>query len=293
MTDNLILWFLSTDREILTRIAVSLLIFASSFFLNRLLNHFLYRWQKRLVNRLSKKNAAAVSSVETKVITARRMIAVTIYFLAFVLFLMQFQAVKNLGAGLLASAGVAGIVIGLAAQTTLSNLVAGVSVSFAQPIRLNDAVIFNDDWGVVEEISLMHTIIRTWDNRRIMVPNSILVNSVIENWTIKDPSLVGKVMLYVDYTCDVEKVKFWVKEIVEQSQYSDSDKIAVVQIVDFTEKTMVLRILCKASDPPKAFQLRCEIREKIIKKFRQAGMPLPVVRIKKPEGLSGKPQDAF
>jgi small-conductance mechanosensitive channel len=106
-----------------------------------------------------------------------------------------------------------------------------------------------------------------------------LANEVIENWTIKDPSLLGPVMVYVDYTCDVDKVKKWVKEIVDSSLYSSKEKLAVVQVVDFTEKSMVLRILGKGDDAANTWNLRCEIREKLIRRFKDEGMPLPQMRI--------------
>lgn len=180
----------------------------------------------------------------------------------------------------MASAGLAGIVIGLAAQNTISNIIAGATISFSQPVRLNDAVIFENDFGWIEDIRLMHTMIRTWDNRRIVVPNNVLVNRVIQNWTIKDPSLLGIVTMYVDYTCDVDKVKKWIKEIVDSSLYSTVEKVAVLQVVDFTEKSMVLRILAKGPDAPNTWNLRCEIREKLIQRFKQEGLPLPQIRIK-------------
>lgn len=179
----------------------------------------------------------------------------------------------------MASAGVVGVVIGLAGQSTLSNIFAGVCISFSQPVRLNDAVIFRNEFGWVEEISLMHTTIRTWDNRRIVIPNNLMANEVIENWTIRDPSLLGVVMLYVDYACDTEKIRRWCKDIVEKSSYASAEKLSILQVVDFTEKSMVLRILVKASDAPRAWELRCEVREKLMKRFKEENLPLPVIRI--------------
>ena len=217
--------------------------------------------------------------METQMTVVRRLLIAGIYFFAFVLMLLQFDAARSIGAGLLASAGLAGIIIGMAAQSTFSNVVAGVVIAFSQPVRLNDAVIFEGDFGWIEEISLMHTIIRTWDNRRIVVPNGVLANKVIQNWSMKDPSLLGIVMLYVDYYCDVDKVRNWVSEIVKSSQYWSQDAEPGIQVVDFTEKTMVLRVLAKAQDAPSTWNLRCEIREKLIKKFREAKLPLPLIRI--------------
>ncbi|MFC2149657.1 mechanosensitive ion channel family protein, partial [Candidatus Auribacterota bacterium] len=110
-------------------------------------------------------------------------------------------------------------------------------------------------------------------------PNSVMVNKVIQNWTIKDPSLLGVVMLYVDYMCDVDRIRAWVKEIINKCEYSTDEKISAVQVVDFTEKTMQLRVLGKAKDAPTTWNLRCDIREKLINKFREENLPLPTIRI--------------
>ncbi|MBD3271150.1 MAG: mechanosensitive ion channel [Elusimicrobia bacterium] len=284
MIDSIIKTVSSINHEIIAKSISTLAIVAAVIIAVKLLNRFLYRWQKRIVDRLERRQFEAISSVETKITISRKIFNMGIYFFGLVILLMQFEAVRNIGAGLLASAGVAGLVIGMAAQNTLSNIIAGISISFAQPVRLNDAVIFENDWGTIEEISLMHTIIRTWDNRRIVVPNNVLSNRVVQNWTIKDPSLLGVVMLYVDYTCDINTIKKWLKEIIDQSTYSTDERVAVVQVVDFTEKTMVVRILGKGPDSPSTWNLRCEIREKLIGKFREAGLPLPLIRIQKQEG---------
>ena len=121
-----------------------------------------------------------------------------------------------------------------------------------------------------------------------MIPNNVLINKVIQNWTIKDPSLLGIIMMYVDYTCDVDKIKEWVKEIVDNSQNSTDERVAVVHVTDFTEKSMLLRILTKGPDAGKTWDLRCELREKLIKKFRDEGLPLPQIRIKKENCTDGK-----
>ncbi|MFA5093122.1 MAG: mechanosensitive ion channel domain-containing protein [Candidatus Omnitrophota bacterium] len=267
------------------KILMSFIIVFIAVVLTKLAAVSLYHLQKRVIARFKKAGMVGASAVETKITIIRRIIETGIYLFAFVIFLQQFEAMRHIGTALLASAGIAGVVIGLAAQNTLSNIIGGICISFSQPVRLDDAVIFRNDWGWVEEIALMHTIIRTWDNRRIVVPNNIMVNEVIENWTIKDPSLIGTVMMYVDYTCDIEKIKVWAKEIVEVSKNSTAERLAVVQVVDFTEKTMVLRILCKAADSAKAWDLRCELREKLIQKFKETNLPLPQIRLAKDKTL--------
>lgn len=268
-----------TGYQAFPKVMISLGIALVAVILTKIVAVSLYHFQKKIVDKFKKSGMTGISSIETRMTIIRRMAETGIYLFAFLIFLQQFQAVRHIGTALLASAGVAGIIIGMAAQNTLSNIIGGICVSFSQPVRLDDAVNFRDNFGWIEEIALMHTIIRTWDNRRIVVPNSILVNEVVENWTIKDPSLLGTVMMYADYACDVDKVKGWVREIVDASRDSTAEKVAVTQVVDFTEKSVVIRILCKAPDAPSVWNLRCEIREKLMQKFRQEGLPLPQIRI--------------
>lgn len=267
------------------KIWTSFIILLVAVVLTKIVALLFLRLQKKIITGFKKAGIAEASAIETKITVIRRIIETGIYLFAFVVFLQQFQAVRHVGTAVLASAGVAGIVIGMAAQNTLSNIIGGICISFSQPVRLDDAVIFKNDFGWVEEIALMHTIIRTWDNRRIVVPNNVLVNEVIENWTIRDRSLLGTVMMYVDYACDVEKVRGWVRDIVAVSPHTTPEKVAVVQVVDFTERSMQLRILCKAADAAKAWDLRCEIRENLIRKFKEEGSPLPQIRIARDKAL--------
>lgn len=261
------------------KVIISVIIIIVAFGIVKLIHFFIRRWHKTIVSASEDLTKESASQVETRFDMLCRIVYVIIYFIAIVIILFQIPAVRSVATTLLATAGVMGIIAGLAAQTTLSNLIAGISIAFSQPVRLGDAVIYNDDWGWIEEITLMHTVIRTWDNRRLIVPNSMLNNTVLQNWTIKDEWLLGVVMIYVDYLCDVEQVRTWAKEIIEASTYSTPEKVAVLQVVDFTEKTMVLRILGKSWDASNTWNLRCEIREKLIKKFHQAGLPLPEIRI--------------
>lgn len=267
------------DTEMMAKIIGSVVILAAAFIFATVLNIFIRRSRQKFVEMLQERGMEKTSGLETQLTVIRRLLIAGIYFFALVFILLQFDAARSIGAGLLASAGVAGLIIGMAAQSTFSNVVAGIVIAFSQPVRLNDAVIFEGDFGWIEEISLMHTIIKTWDNRRIVVPNGVLANRVIQNWTMKDPSLLGVVMLYVDYNCDVGRVRQWVGEIAKTSPNWSGDSEPGIQVVDFTEKTMVLRVLAKGKDAPSTWNLRCEIREELIKKFREAKLPLPRIRI--------------
>jgi len=269
MTLNPVIW---------NKIITTLVIFVVAAVVVMVFNIIVGRWKDRIV-RLLENQGVDKAAVITQVRIIRRLAAVGIFSLALIFAFLQFDGLRSLGAGLLASAGVAGIVIGMAAQSTFSNVVAGVVISFSQPVRLNDAVIFEGDFGWIEEISLMHTVIRTWDNRRIVIPNGVLANRVIQNWTMKDASLLGTVMLYVDYYCDVDLVRKWVMEIVKASKHWDGSSEPGIQVVDFTEKSMVLRAIAKGNDAPTTWNLRCELREKLIKKFKEAKLPLPRFRV--------------
>jgi small-conductance mechanosensitive channel len=269
------------------KIIIGAIIILAAWILTRVVDYGVSRWNKIIEARAGKASSIIIAPARTRFEIIRRMAHFLIYFLAAMFILLQVPGVRAIGTTLLATAGVIGIIAGLAGQATLSNIVAGISLAFSQPVRLNDAVIYQNDWGWIEEITLMHTVIRTWDNRRLIVPNNVLNNTVIQNWTIKDEWLLGIVMMYVDYTCDVEQVRTWAKEIVDSSAYSTGERIAVVQVVDFTEKSMVLRILGKSWDSSNTWNLRCEIREKLIKKFHEAGLPLPEIRVEQTQQAAG------
>ncbi|MFO8011549.1 MAG: mechanosensitive ion channel family protein [Dehalococcoidia bacterium] len=269
---------LISNNQTYDRLIVSAIIVVAAVVTDRLVRVLTSRWQRRVIKGIEKKSGD-VAPVRTKFTIMGRVFTALIYLIALAVMLFQFDSLKSVATGLLGSAGLLAIVIGLAAQSTLSNFISGVFLSFSQPIRLNDSVIYANNWGWVEEISLTHTTIRTWDNRRIIVPNHIMADSVVENWTIHDSWLLGIVIMYVDYSCAVEKVRGWVREIVDGSKYSSEERVAVVQVVDFTEKCMVLRVLGRGADPANTWQLRCELREKLMERFHEAGLPLPVIRL--------------
>lgn len=270
------------------RIIQAAIIVLVAFILTRVVNYLLSRWNKTIEAKEAKESRLATAGGRTRFEVLRRIAHSLIYFLAVMFILLEIPQVRAIGTTLLATAGVVGIVVGLAGQATLSNIIAGITIAFSQPVRLNDAVIYEGDWGWIEEITLMHTIIRTWDNRRLVVPNNVLNSTVIQNWTIKDEWLLGTVAMYVDYACDVEQVRKWVKEIVDSSAFSTGERIAIVQVVDFTEKSMVLRVLGKSWDASNTWNLRCEIREKLIDRFHKAGLPLPEIRIERTQNQVGR-----
>ena len=193
--------------------------------------------------------------------------------------LMSFSEVRHIGVSILASAGVLGIVIGFAAQKTLGNLIAGVQIAIAQPIRLDDVVIIENEWGWIEEITLTFVVVRIWDLRRLVVPISYFLEKPFQNWTRTSADLLGTVFISADYTVPVKEVRNELTRILENCPKWDK-KVNVLQVTNTTEKTVELRALMSAADSPTAWDLRCEVREKLLE-FLQQRFPecLPRIRI--------------
>lgn len=177
--------------------------------------------------------------------------------------LMTFDGVRQYGVSLLASAGAAGLVVGLALQPLLKNLIAGVQLALTQPIRIDDALIVEGEWGNVEEITSTYVVLRLWDWRRLILPLSYFIERPFQNWTREGSALIGVVMLHLDHTMPIARLRQKVEEILQQSALWDK-RVVAVQVTDFTESVMEVRVLASASSAGRAFDLRCELREKII-----------------------------
>ena len=177
--------------------------------------------------------------------------------------LMTFEPVRQYGVSLFASAGVAGIVAGLAARPVLSNLFAGVQLAMTQPIRIDDAVVVENEWGTIEEITATYVVVRLWDWRRMIVPLSYFIEKPFQNWTREDSALIGSAMIYVDYRAPVGVIRDKLGEIVKASKNWDGN-VVNLQVTDAKEQTMELRCLMSARSAGQTFDLRCEVREKLV-----------------------------
>jgi small-conductance mechanosensitive channel len=185
--------------------------------------------------------------------------------------LMTFEPVRQFGISLFASAGVAGIIAGLAARPVLSNLFAGIQIALTQPIRINDAVVVENEYGRIEEITSTYVVVQLWDLRRLVVPLSYFIEKPFQNWTRDSTSMLGSVMLHLDYTAPVDRIRAKVEEIVKASKLWDGNAVAV-QVTDMKESTIELRVLVSGRSSGDTFDLRCEIREKLIA-FLQHELP--------------------
>lgn len=219
--------------------------------------------------------------VETQLRVFERVLITVILIVAIASILMSFEEIRKFGINLLASAGIAGIIIGLAAQKSISNIIAGIQLALTQPMRIDDVLIVENEWGRVEEINLTYVVLRIWDQRRLIIPLSYFIDKPFQNWTRNNAEILGTVFLYVDYTVDVDLIRTELDKILKQTPLWDK-RVGIVQVTNTTEKTMEVRVLVSAKDSPTAFDLRVLIREKLIV-FLQNKYPnaLPKIRIEK------------
>jgi len=216
--------------------------------------------------------------VYTQVMVLKKIAVGIIAVFAIASMLMVFQSVRQLGTAMIASAGVAGIVIGFAAQKSLGTLLAGFQIAMTQPIRIDDVVIVEGEWGRIEEITLTYVVVCIWDLRRLVVPITYFIEKPFQNWTRTSADILGTVFLQVDYGVPVEAVREELTRILEASPHWDR-KVNVLQVTDAKERTLELRALASSSDASKSWDLRCEMREKLVA-FIQKDYPGSLPRLR-------------
>jgi len=177
--------------------------------------------------------------------------------------LMTFDEVRQYGVSIFASAGVAGLAIGLAARPLLSNLIAGVQIAMTQPIRIQDSVIVEGEYGTIEEITSTYVVVQLWDWRRMILPLNYFIEKPFQNWTRENSSIIGNIILYVDYCADVAAIRRKLEEIVKATPLWDG-RVVNLQVTDTTEMSMQLRVLVSARTAGAAWDLRCLVREALI-----------------------------
>jgi small-conductance mechanosensitive channel len=216
--------------------------------------------------------------IRTQLQYIRQTSIVIIGLIAIAAILLNFESVRNIGAGLLTSAGVAGIIIGFAAQKTIANLLAGFQIAFTQPIRYDDVVIVEGEWGKIEEITLTYVVVRIWDLRRLIVPINYFIEKPFQNWTRSSAEILGTVFLYVDYNIPVEEIRKKLTQILASNNLWNK-KVNALQVTNTDNKVMELRALMSANDASDAFDLRCAVREQLVQ-FVQENYPesLPKIR---------------
>jgi small-conductance mechanosensitive channel len=214
----------------------------------------------------------------TRVGILDRVLTILVLVLTAAAMLVTFPEGRDIGASIFASAGIAGLVVGIAARPAAEGLMAGLQVALTEPFHLDDVVIVEGEWGRIEEITSTYVVVRIWDLRRLVVPLTYLLEKPFQNWTRSGTALLAQVTIEVDYSTPVAKLRDQVGEIVASSKLWDQGSWNL-QVVEAGERTMRLRVLASAADSGNAWNLRCEIREKLIA-YLQEHYPWALPRIR-------------
>ncbi len=228
--------------------------------------------------RIDVKDNLRARKIYTQFRVLRAVVIVVVAIVALAVILMSFDQVRQLGVAIATSAGIAGIVVGLAAQSTLSNLLASLQLALTEPIRLDDVVVVENDWGRIEEITLTYVVVCIWDQRRLILPISYFTTHPFENWTRVTADILGTVYLYVDYTVPLQPLRDELTRVVKDSPLWDG-KVCALQVTDASERTVQLRALVSAGDSSAAWDLRCAVREQLVT-FVQQHYPEALPRLR-------------
>lgn len=216
--------------------------------------------------------------IRTQTQVIQRVAVVLIVVVTLAAMLMTFPNARQLGTSIFASAGVAGLVVGMAARSTFASIIAGLQVALTQPIRIDDSVVVEGEWGWIEEIETTYVVVRLWDLRRLIVPLTYFIERPFQNWTRSTTEIIGTAFIYVDYTLPVEPVRAEFNRILKETKLWNN-RTAALQVTDFTERTMQIRTIMSANSASAAFDLRCFVRERLVA-FLQQNYPqsLPTQR---------------
>ncbi|WP_010523196.1 mechanosensitive ion channel family protein [Aquimarina agarivorans] len=211
-----------------------------------------------------------------------RVISFVVILLAIGILLMSFENIRQIGISLLTSAGIAGIIIGFAAQKALSTLLAGIQIAFTQPIRMDDVVIVENEWGVIEEINLTYVVVKIWDKRRLVVPTTYFIEKPFQNWTRNSADILGTIFIYTDYKVPTAALRKAQTEILNNTSLWDK-QVDIIQVTNAQKDIIELRSLVSAKDSPTAWDLRVHVREKLIDFLQQnypESLPHSSIKIK-------------
>lgn len=200
-----------------------------------------------------------------------RIAASAVLLVSFCMMLMSIPSVRNIGLTLIASAGIVGIAVGAAAQPALKNLIAGIQMAFSEPIRIDDVVVIDGELGNIEQIRLTYVVVRLWDERRLIVPVSRFLDSSFQNWTRETSRILGTAFLHVDQSADVPRIRAKLEEVVKANPNWDG-RVLALQVTEVHPTHMELRALVSGADGARAFDLRCEVREALMR-FLAEEMP--------------------
>jgi small conductance mechanosensitive channel len=261
--------FWAANEQHFINAGVSVLVLVGAWLVYRGLKHAIERFSRR-------RNLAAVDpGTETRMRMIERLSAVVLFFVAIglIFWIMDVSALKRVAVGMFASAGVVGVAVGFAAQTTMANLVAGIIIAFVQPIRLADNVKIDGEYGAVESIGLFYTNIRTWDNRRLVIPNKLLTDQTIRNYTIVDARMPAIVLLRLDYGADVDAVRAMLLEEAHSHPLFLPEPQPSVQVTNADDLGVTVRLMAWTSGEADAWTLAVQVRENVARRLAASDVP--------------------
>ncbi|MGB3800053.1 MAG: mechanosensitive ion channel domain-containing protein [Lewinella sp.] len=231
----------------------------------RVIDYVMERLTETQVEDVSDEDNMESRRTLTTISVARRVITFVVIVVGIGVITSQFPAMQNLGVSLLASAGLATIILGIAAQPTLGNIMAGLQIAITKPARIGDSVIFEEEYGTIEEIRFTYLVIKTWDARRLIIPLKYFITNPFQNWSMNDPHMLKPIILHADFRTDVDRVRDKFKELLKGHELYDGESEPTVQVVDSDNVAMEIRCLVSARDSSSAWQLHCDLREAMIR----------------------------
>lgn len=228
---------------------------------------------------LDQKDNLKARKVYTQLKLIERILRFLLIVIAIAIGLMTFEEIRKVGVGLFASAGVAAIILGFSAQKLIATIIAGFQIAISQPIRIDDVVIVEKEWGRIEEINLTYVVVKIWDERRLILPTTYFIEKPFQNWTRTSAELMGTVFIYMDYSVPFDELRKELTRILKSDKNWDG-RVNVLQVTDSTEKSVEVRALMSSADASSGWDLRVNVREQLIK-FLQQNYPdcLPKSRV--------------
>jgi small-conductance mechanosensitive channel len=262
---------------VLDPLCIAVLVVSLVWFLRRLIAFL----SERICSRYSGFQTDEANVLITRIEVVRHVLTFIVFLVGTIFALSRFEWFRQVGVMVLASAGVAGLILGIAAQRVLGNLFAGLLLALTQPVKSGDAVIFEGEFGWVEEITLIYLVVRTWDGRRIVAPISYFLDNPVQNWSRKTQQLIQPLMIYVDYRVDVEAVRQEFARLMEESTEWDRAVPPILHVTDCKEGSVELRALCSSANPSDNWDLRCRVREGLVAFLQrhEGGRYLPRSRV--------------
>ncbi|MBQ0738770.1 mechanosensitive ion channel, partial [Aquimarina celericrescens] len=261
---NHLISFAGAFASTLYAILLVIVIGSVTWFFMRMIDYFMLYVAENKIGDTSVEENTEARRMLTYISVARRIVTFLVIIIGASVILSQFRSLEKLGISLLASAGVATVILGIAAQSTLGNIIAGIQIALTKPARIGDTVVFEDEWGYVEDIRFTYMVVRTWDWRRLVIPLKQVISETFENWSITSAHQIRPIVLYADYKIDVKKIRKKFKELLESNENWDKNHPPVVQVVDTTEKAIKIRCLCSSKDASSTSDVHCELREELV-----------------------------